>query len=379
MHMNARPITVLLAIVALLLLVACGGEPIPTSPAATQPTAAPGGEPTPSQARVAQETPPCTPISGSSVDPCEPDVAMQRFALRGAGGIPWAYEFDRPETIREMFDDAPISFIPHLVVRGTFIPDTARCISGNPYRVPSYVDDGGATYNGVGIECYADVRVNAYIIGSGPARLTVQMSYYHYGDGWFESMVAGDESRTPEEMEELFRQLSVSVLEHGDRTEVVQGIYGREVMLFIGPSHNHATQVWEVLTMWDVQRPQGGTAVAVHPWRDIWRDSRPNDYQTHRAALEMPLATFAQAVTTAHQARVTAHGGRIGPANIEGKAPGTTLPMITIDTTQLTQYLTSTGDYSHPDGPPTLPPLPCGLAVTDRADKPALPSTAKPS
>ena len=47
-----------------------------------------------------QEIPPCTPIAGSSVDPCEPDVPP-------FGGRTSAYLGDQPLSIRELLDDDP--------------------------------------------------------------------------------------------------------------------------------------------------------------------------------------------------------------------------------------------------------------------------------
>ena len=162
------------------------------------------------------------------------------------------------------------------------------------------------------------------------------------------------------------------MLERGSVTGDTGGIYGREVVLFISPGNNHATEVWEVYRTWDVQRQEDDTVIVVHPHRDDWRDARPDDYQTYRSALEMELTAFTQAVTTAHQARIAEYGGRIAPNDIQGRAEDVDLPMLVTDANLLLQFYTDTGAYNHADGPPAQPPPPCGLAVPDQANNPDL-------
>ena len=78
----------------------------------------------------------------------------------------------------------------------------------------------------------------------------------------------------------------------------------------------------------------------------------------------MDLPAFTQAVTAAHQARVTQYSGRTGP--------DPSLPMLITDASELRQFFIDTGAYDHSDGPPAQPPPPCGLAVPDQADNPGL-------
>ena len=338
--------------------------PLPTSTPVSTQTATLASAPT----YLTEEIPPCTPIAGSSVDPCEPDVKIQTNPLGdlGSGGI---FEYDQPQTVRAFLDGGSISFIPHIVLRGTYIPDTARCTAGNPFHVPSYQEPGYFQHS-ILLQCFADVRVNGYILGEGPDRLTVQVSFLHYWDGYY-AQEAASLGMTEQELLNQFLEVFVVILKEGyGRTG--EGIYGREVVLFIGPGSNHATEVWQVYETWDVQRQADDTVIVVHPHRDSWRAARPDDYQTHRSQLEMELPAFTQAVTTAHQARVTEYGGRIAPADIQSRAEGVDLPMLVTDANQLRQFYTDTGAYDHPDGPPSQPPPPCGLAVPDQANNPGL-------
>ena len=341
-------------------------EPTLTPTSVPAPTSTPVPTSTAGHSYLTEEIPPCTPIPGSSVDPCEPDVKIQtQVAGVGSGGI---FLYDQPQTVRE-FLDGPISFIPHIVLRGTYIPDTARCTSGNPDHVPSYAEPGYFQHS-ILFQCFADVRVNGYILGEGLDRLTVQVSFLHYWDGYY-ARTAAEDGMTEQELIDFFLEAFVIILEEGyGRTG--EGIYGREVVLFIGPGHSQAIEVWEVFETWDVQRREDDTVIVVHPHRDSWRASRPDDYQTYRSQLEMELPAFTQAVIAANQARVTEYGGRIAPADIQSRAEGVDLPMLATSTDQLRQFYTDTGAYDHPGGPPSQPPPPCGLAVPDQVNNPGL-------
>lgn len=355
---------VFLGTLALATLSCTGSQP--TSSRTSVPTNIPAA-PT-ATGYLTQEIPPCNPISGSSVDPCESDVKIQTNPLvdEGAGRI---FEYDTPQTVRAFLDGGSISFIPHIVLRGTYIPDTARCTSGNPLHTPSYVEPG-YFQNSILILCFADVRVNSYILGAGPTRLTVQVSYLPYWEGYY-AHDAANLDMTEQELIEQFLGAFVVILEEG-YGHTGEGIYGREMALFIGPGSNHAVAVWEVFETWDVQRQDDGTISAVHPHRDDWRGARLVEYQNHRSTLEMELPAFTQAVTAAHQARVAEYGGRIAPDDIQSRAEGVDLPMLVTDANMLQQFYTDTGAYDHPDGTPSQPPPPCGLAVPDQGDNPGL-------
>ena len=323
--------------IALLALIGCSDEPTPT--------------PSPYTGYLTEEIPPCTPVAGSSVDPCEPGVKVETtvFAAASSG---WIFEYDKPWTIRQYLDGSAITFIPHIVVRGTYIPDTVRCTLGNPNRTPSYVEPGYFQHS-IAIQCYADVRVNDYILGAGPPRLTVQVAFLHYWDGYYAPISADDISE--QEAVERFRTAHVMVLENGPKL-TGEGIYGREVILFIGPAHNHATEVWEVFETWDVQRREDGTAIAGHPDRDDWRGLRPDKYREHLSSLEMELPRFKKEVAAAHQARVSEYGGRTASEDIQSRAEGVALPLLISDVHDLDEFMANTGAYDHPDGTPVPPP-----------------------
>ena len=306
----------------------------PTPTSASTPTSAPEN--------LTQEIPPCTPAPGSAMNPCDPDAPPLDTGM--AQSVPELGE--DPSGLRTMLEDglSPPAWVTHLTLRGTYLPGTVRCTAGDPFRPPAYLQDefGDTTYQR-SIKCYIDVRVNSYVLGSGPSMLTTMLLIYSYWD---------DERDLVEELRQQFE------------TAISDVFPGREHIMFLGPPVDLSSETWRSLGRWDVQLREDSTVIAVHPHRDLWRRLRPDEYQTHRAALEMELPTLTQAVTTAHQARVTEYGGRIGAE--------TNLPMLVTDANQLRQYYTEVGAYAPGAPPPAQPPPPCGLAVPNQSDNPGL-------
>ena len=368
-------ITVSLTVPVLVFVSCDAGEPEPArvdiSAASPSPTGVPVVEPinmptsVPTQtsdptlslksvlSNLTEEIPPCSPVTGSAVDPCEPGAEQYAITAGGSGSHPDLG--DEPSSMREMLEFVP-TFESHIVLRGTYLPGTVRCTSGNPHRPPSYLsyDEYDFVAHALFINCYVDVRVSAYILGDGPSLLTVQRFFYAYWDGEL-AFYAEEQGQTEQEYLEDLRQL----LETDD---YLGGIVGREAMLFLGPAASISTEVWQVFRIWDVQRREDGTVIAVHPDRGLWARFRPNEYQTHRSKLAMELPAFTRAVTTAHQARVTEYEGRIGAAE--------SLPDLVNNANELRDYYTDVGAYATGVPTPAQPPPPCGLAVPDQADNP---------
>ena len=301
-----------------------------------------------------EEIPPCTPVPGSPVDPCEPDA--EQYETTG-GGIGASYDLgDEPLSMRDLLNYDRVEHT-HIVLRGTYLADTVRCTAGNPYRPPSYLSDDEYYFIKYAIthNCYVDVRVGAYIFGSGPSTLTVLRFFDTYWREWIIN-IAEEDGKTEQEITE-------------DRRRRLESHYagvigGREEVLFLGPADSISTEVWEVFEVWDVQRQEDSTVIAVHPDIDLWRTLRPHDFQTHISKLEMEFPAFTQALTAAHQARVTEYGGRIGA--------DPSLPILVTDANQLRQYYTAVGAYDPGTFSPARPPAPCGLAVPDQVNNSGL-------
>ena len=262
-------------VVALLLVVACEPDSYFDSPYV--PPTVP--VPTPTPLPLASDIPPCTPIEGAPQDPCAPGPAPGEISS-GPEGYPAALNQDQPTSVRETLDGT-ISFVPHIVVRATYIPDTARCTSGNLYRPPAYTEEDLFEYSYT-IQCYVDVRANSYILGNGPARLTVLTYVHHYWEGSFAPDPDNPNDLSEAERLVLHPALYVSLYEGTAGTG--PGIYGLEQVLFLAPADNQGVEVWQRVEGWDVQRDADDPDVVrvIHRERDIWRDHRPDDYQTYR-------------------------------------------------------------------------------------------------
>ena len=246
--------------------------PYSTEPAAVSPV---------TSEYLTEEIAPCTPIEGSTVDPCDADWVWLSNVARGMRfGPNWAVE---SWTMRQYLDGRELTYIPHMLLRGTYIPGTMRCGEPVPFRPPSYVDPDEFIYldGQIPIHCYADVRANDYIIGNGPSRLTLLITTVPHWEGEAEAvakMLAESTGRPEEEfwnetgLVDKKKELEEINLIDGydplgsDPGRENEGIYGREVLLFIGPSYNHAIEVWQVTGMWDVQRQDDGTLIAVMRW-----------------------------------------------------------------------------------------------------------------
>ena len=333
----------------------------------------------PVQTHLTEEIPPCTPVSGSSVDPCEPRARGSE--ITGTLGLSLS---DPPVLVSDLFRLPQTPFYTtHIVLRGTYVPGTVRCTSGHRYRFPSY-SSPVPRWDPLLIHCFADVRVNAYLLGTGPSALTVIVEHSLY----VRRASDNDETYGLEQLES--RKLAYGrALSEGGRFQYDKplrgvlppdggvnplrrgptpagpavvgppgGIGGTEVVLFIRPLTNISVEGWQVSYAWDVERREDGTVVAIHPYRDWFH------VETYRSYLEMELPALTREVTEAHQAHVALTGGRIGE--------GAHLPMLVTDANRLREYYTAVGAYNDSDLPPAQPPPPCGLAVSDQANDPGL-------
>ncbi len=297
--------------------------------------------------------PPCTPVEGVDTDPCEPlNAPLVDKSSLNMVSLP-----DGPSSIRDMLTSLP-SHTAHMVVRGTYLPDSIRCTAdGEEIRLQAWKPERSHWLfsNGTMVKCFADMRVNDYIVGSGPAELTVWVTYYLYGLS--EHAAQGERYRS--EVERV-------VAEGGKfyEVEVVDGgITGREVIVALSPAWDTRTAAWRVGPTWDIQR-RGEDIVAIHPQASHFFG---DNYRDNKAALVMSVPALTAAMETAHAAHVTEHGGRIG----EDAA----LPMLVDDADGLTAYITEvipTPAAGSPLKPPTTPPPACARAVEDHAANPGL-------
>ena len=285
-------ITVVLLASLVFALPACDGTPVTpanldqASARATEPETVDSVFPTPTPEYLTAVIPPCTPAAGSSVDPCEPG-----WRTHGSSGAIVERIPDEPYSVQHFLNGAG-DFVPHIVVRGTYLPGTVRCAPTDFLPRPYLGQD---TYGGLNGEslllCYADVRVNEYILGTGPPTITVVVWFLIFWDSYEESVEAPKRGLV---------QGGVSFSPRGE----IQPIVGREEIMFIGPTLSASIEAFEVFSTWGIERRNDGTVVAVHPYKGYYG-------QEHSDLKEMELLQFKQAVSTAQAARVASNDGRV--------------------------------------------------------------------
>ena len=304
------------------------------------------------------EAAPCTTLEGSEQDPCAGDIS-EISATRGSGGGPGGPE-GGPTPIRWFLDGGYGGQLleGHIVVRGMYQPSTVRCVDQKTVRVHPYTSLRDLEVPaGIGIlKCYADIQVNAYIVGSGPSTLTALAIMVHY---W-------DRAATAQQIENLRADGERVLLQGGYhlyiRAAPDRGVTGVESVFFLGPELDASVESWQVFRTWDLERREDDTVIVVHPYRDywIWKDA-----DTYRSQVEWTLSDFTTAAQTAHTSRLADYDGRIDADE------GT--PQLVTSANSLHSFHVETGNVNHPDGPPetSLPPA-CGLAVPDQTNNPGL-------
>ena len=315
----------------------------------------PEATPVPTAAYLTETIPPCTPVQGSPVDPCEPAPA-----LISGGGASMALDPDREIwTIGDYLANRSKTRASHIILRGTYLPNTVRCDAGyilnyHPHTVKEPWERLQRTSeNASMLHCFIDVRVNEYIVGSGPPTLSLQVAsdiYNPRGGGkealdafealWERILIEGGDSIPREEVNpnRLLDGISLNIL-------YWDAIKSTERIMFIGPSFNKNSEAWTLYEWWDIERRDDGTVIAVNPSRQ----SRTPEYiEAHRSMLEMTLPAFRQAAAAAHAARVAADGGRTHP--------DPEYPMLVTDANNLRQFFVEIGAYDDPNNPPAHPP-----------------------
>lgn len=133
---------------------------------------------------------PCAPVEGSSHDPCDRDRYKDwshHFDYRHPEETSWLeietqYPVIYPpyttrQRLEKVFEEMarsvnypPESLIPHVIVRGVYLPGTTRCDFITPIAVHTTKSHVGSS------QCYMDFEAREYLFGNGPQILTVAPS-----------------------------------------------------------------------------------------------------------------------------------------------------------------------------------------------------------
>ena len=271
---------------------------------------------------------PCGPLPQSEVDPCA--RRFDDWDIRISPYIQTAMmELEGPPTIETVLSERYFStsfLIPHIVVRGTVIPGTTRCGEADrflltAFREDPYVDEHQRD------TCFSDLRVNEYIVGRGPSRLTVNVGDHFKVDALFD-----DSASYYEWLESIH-----SVFE------------GSEWVVGLLVSLDAAFSAWRISDRpWDLQKREDGTLVVVDWMARTKRRHGPlNDN-----GFEMTLDGFRDLVRRMHRDYVESNRGRIG--DFEGA------PFVLNDANHefIHAYMSSAPVFSIVDATPRAAPPP---------------------
>lgn len=229
----------------------------------------------------------------------------------------------------------------HIVVRVTVVPGTTRC---DGYLDRTFPNLGGFSSNSRHYWCFADVRVNDYIVGEGPATLTIGLHYETFtefrGHTW--------ESDREFVIEHEFKNPDV-------RTAAVYE--GRELVLFLKPTDTMTVEAWAVGGHWDtwfVLQDEAGITAA-------WRDRGP-------AVSEVNLDDLVTGVKAAAAARTASSATTAAGSAPTTLAWGSAPPFLVTRADQLKDFYIAGGAVYEGDDATTVlpPPAPTPPRCTDQ-------------
>lgn len=223
-----------------------------------------------------------------------------------------------------------VRYTPHIVVRGVVIPDTTRCAPYPSIYAKYTRKDASGPYH---YNCFVDLAVSEYIVGSGPRILTVSMHR--------ENLHGVDDLTNWENLKEETTQRL-----YDPRYRTAIAYEGRELVLFLDLPFTIAVEAWDaegLFIVWSVQRNESNEIRAVSA--EI-RNARTDE---QRARLNIPLDELTQKVKEASAKRMIITEGRIGIDK--------DLPMLVTDANYLQDFYISEGAvYDDSESSTLLPP-----------------------
>ena len=328
-------------------------EPVPGTPATTVTTSSAVTVPPlevedtvlrvdrPPPSYLEEVIPPCVPTAGAQRDPCAPGSLPVVAILSVHASIPsWPFDGTLPTLLEALTGSLGLGesypeLVPHIVVRATGQPDTTRC-----ELYPITLDDLTEDYIGFGIlyhyHCFVNFRINEYIVGTGPAELTVSMHR--------EVLFLPD----PDDWADMENEWLASVA-MDPQTRTAAAYEGNELVMFLGSAKTLALEAWSarwgVGDLWSVQRADDETVTAVAADFDL------AIVEEDRNRLNMPLADLTTKVKAAAATRTSDFSGRVGAS--------TNLPMLVTDANELNDFYVAVGAvYEGDDATTVLPPPP---------------------
>ena len=277
---------------------------------------------------------PCSRALVEGRDPCERRVPWEWPELKYPVMVVDIHVPDPPQTVRQEVDDSfdYWSLIPHVVVRGVIVPGSSRCsvhtgsiiLRDNLEHETSWSPAYGSHIN-----CFSEISVSEYIVGSGPRRVTAITGGRRYDNQSY------DFGEVPRD-EEYF----------ADITEpLVESLEGYEWILWLEVPLDPATETWNVSMFRSVQRLPSGDIVAVSQFHET--SLVGSEYEDR---LDYPLDAYVAEMRNAMQYYRDLYGGKVADS---ADAPSL---IASADHSDLREYLRSVGTYDLPGFTPTSPP-----------------------
>ena len=175
-----------------------------------------------------------------------------------------------------------------------------------------------------------DYRANAYIVGEGPARLTVSRLFSGYASAAAREVTEQHHNETLESWRVQFEKGL------GDHSVI-------EEVLFLSPTRS-TIGAWQVSDTWNIVRHEDNV-VALHPAAYDYQAYGGEDlYQQYKSMLELPLPALISEVTEAYEDFVAETDGRV--SSREGS------PMLVTDASKLAAYYEEVYDENEQPIPP---------------------------
>ena len=285
--------------------------------------------------------PPCVPLEGFDQDPCTPGSIYPVATVSVSAVTPLILE-ERPSVSDIMLgkhrpsSKLYPSFLKHLVVRGTVQSRTTRC---HDYylKLANYMTNR-ISEGLIDVYCFADIRVNEYLVGEGPPTLTVGLH--------LEGTVFSDKEGYLDREETIENyggeEIWIANLFDDPAGRTAQAYEGKELVLFLSLPFAitlEAFVVNSVFSIWFVQRGEDGTVRAVA--EDAWLI---REEEEKRAAADVPLADLERQIAAAAVNRDAVTGGRIGT--------DASLPLLVSDANDLRTHYEAIGAvYRTSDSP----------------------------
>ena len=314
--------------------------PTPTPTA----TATPAYETIPGRVYLDKVIPPCTLVTVPGKDPCKVRPEIPRDIIDG-GPVPllmWLHYSEYLGKTSEWYEgiSAGKSNTAHMAIRGTGMPNTARCASAVPKAGHDYSIDTRrhSEWPGHSTLCFIDVKVQEYVAGKGAPVVTLAISEAPWnikGATGFQRDIAT-----------FFGWDDVSTWEDFVKRQIEQRYAGSEHLFYILPSRFTGVEAWRAVVDFDIVRND--------PPFDYWHDSSDNECDTDLCAHERQLSSiykYPEIISETrklHQELVKKHGGRITAE------PG--VADLVLDTYELTSFFTQVGAYENTSVTPAPPP-----------------------